>query len=296
VSEMVGTHRLPQAISMNASMFHLGGFLGPAISGALIAAVGSGWSIGICAVTSAVPVIALFLMHAHQLTIPPRQARARGQIVQALRYIRSKPTIIWPMTLVAFVAVFGMNLPVLLTASADHTWHTGSSGYGLYTSLCALGAFAGAIISTRRRQLRLRIIVPLIGVYGVVTAFAGSAPWYVLFLPALVGIGITRITFMTAGESLTQLSTNLSIRGRVMSFWIMIITGGQALGGIVMGWIAEGLGAQVAFAVAGLVPAAAGIAVALILAKRHQLAIRVNVKNPRRLVRIVPRGQVVVES
>jgi len=295
VSEMVGTHRLPQAISMNASMFHLGGFLGPAISGVLIAAFGSGWSIAICALTAAIPICALFLMHPDQLTPPPRRPAQKGQIVEALRYIRSKPTILWPMVLVAFVAVFGMNLPVLFTASADVTWRTGSAGYGLYTSLAAAGAFAGALLSTRRRSLRLRIIVPLIGVYGVVTAFAGSAPIYALFLPALVGIGITRISFMTAGESLTQLSTNLSIRGRVMSFWIMIITGGQALGGIVMGWIAESFGVQLAFAVAGLVPAAAGIAVALVLAKRHQLAIKVNVRTPRRLVRIVRRGQVIVE-
>jgi MFS family permease len=292
VSEMVGTHRLPQAISMNASIFHLGGFLGPAISGVLITAVGSGWSIAICSLTSTIPVIALFLMRADQLTIPARRPRERGQVIEALRYIRSKPTILWPMVLVAFVAVFGMNLPVLLTASADHTWQTGSAGYGLYTSLCAAGAFAGALLSTRRRTLRLRIIIPLIGVYGVVTAFAGSAPIYALFLPALVGIGITRISFMTAGESLTQLSTNLSIRGRVMSFWITIITGGQALGGIVMGWIAESFGAQAAFAVAGLVPAAAGVVVALILARHHQLAIRVDVRHPRRLVRVVARGQV----
>jgi MFS family permease len=295
VSEMVGTHRLPQAISMNASIFHLGGFLGPAISGVLISAVGSGWSIAICSVTSTVPIIALFLMRTDRLTLPPRTRRRSGQVREAVRYIRSKPTILWPMVLVGFVAVFGMNLPVLFTASADHTWSTGSAGYGLYTSLAAVGAFAGAVLSTRRRSLRLRIIVPLIGVYGVVTAFAGSAPWYVLFLPALIGIGITRVSFMTAGEALTQLSTNLAIRGRVMSFWIMIITGGQALGGIVMGGIAESLGAQVAFAVAGLVPAAAGVVVALILAKRHQLSIRVDVRNPRRFVRIVPRGQVIVE-
>jgi len=295
VSEMVGTHRLPQAISMNASIFHLGGFLGPAISGVLISAVGSGWSIAICSVTSVVPIVALFLMRTRELTLPPRKRRESGQVLEALRYIRSKPTILWPMVLVAFVAVFGMNLPVLFTASADHTWNTGSAGYGLYTSLAAVGAFTGAVLSARRRSLRLRVIIPLIGVYGVVTAFAGSAPWYVLFLPALVGIGITRVTFMTAGESLTQLSTNLAIRGRVMSFWITVITGGQALGGVVMGWIAEGLGAQIAFAVAGLVPAAAGVVVALILARRHQLRIRVDVRNPRRLVRVVPRGQVIVE-
>ncbi|GAA2081805.1 MFS transporter [Pseudolysinimonas kribbensis] len=295
VSELVGTHRLPQAISMNASIFHLGGFLGPAISGVLIAAVGSGWSIAICAVTATVPIAALFRMRTRDLTIATPRPRERGQIREAVRYIRSKPTIVWPMVLVVFVATFGMNLPVLFTASADHVWHTGSAGYGLYTSLAAVGALSGALLSARRKSLRLRTIIPLIVLYGVVTASAGSAPWYVLFLPLLVGIGICRILFMTAGESLTQLSTNLSIRGRVMSFWIMIGTGGQAIGGTLMGWIAELLGAQVAFAVAGLVPAAAGIVVAIILARRHQLSIRVNVRNPRRLVRIVSRGQVIVE-
>jgi MFS family permease len=281
---------------MNASIFHLGGFLGPAISGALIAVVGSGWSIAICAVTSTIPIIALFLMRTHELRIAPGRPRERGQIREALQYIRRKPTILWPMVLVAFVATFGMNLPVLFTASADHVWRTGSAGYGLYTSLAAVGALTGALLSARRKSLRLRAIIPLIGVYGIITAAAGSAPWYWVFLPLLVGIGISRVVFMTAGEALTQLSTNLAIRGRVMSFWIMIGTGGQALGGTLMGWIAEVFGAQIAFAVAGLVPAAAGVVVGIVLAHRHQLAIRVDVRHPRRLVRIVRRGQVLTPA
>ena len=36
-----------------------------------------------------------------------------------------------------------------------------------------------------------------------------------------------------------------------MSFYIMVMVGGQAIGGIVMGWIAEHLGTTVAFVVAG---------------------------------------------
>ena len=66
----------------------------------------------------------------------------------------------------------------------------------------------------------------------------------------------------------------MAIRGRVMSIYIMVMVGGQAIGGVVMGWIAEHLGTTIAFAVAGLVPALAGITVAIILAHRHQLRIR----------------------
>jgi MFS family permease len=124
-----------------------------------------------------------------------------------------------------------------------------------------------------------------------VTALAGVAPLYLIFLGALAGIGITRIAFATASESLTQLSTNLGIRGRVMSFYIMVNVGGQAAGGLIIGWIAQNLGAQVAFLVAGGVPAIAGLVVAVILARRHQLTLRVDPRRPRQLVRIVKRPQ-----
>ena len=78
------------------------------------------------------------------------------------------------MVLLAFNAVFGMSLPVLFTAAANETYHSGAVGYGLYSSLAALGAFAGAMLSSLRRDGaaaepgRQRSIV-----YGLVTAFAG---------------------------------------------------------------------------------------------------------------------------
>lgn len=291
VTEMVGSHRLRNAITLNASIFHLGGLLGPAISGVLITVVGSGWSIAINAGTSAIAVLALSLMRTHELIRSRPVVAAKGQIREALRYVVRKPTIFWPIVLMFFVATFGMNLPVLFTASANATYQTGAAGYGLYSSLAAAGALAGALLSTRRRQLRLRAIVIAVIVYGAVTALAGVAPLYLIFLGALAGIGITRIAFATASESLTQLSTNLGIRGRVMSFYIMVNVGGQAAGGLIIGWIAQNLGAQAAFLIAGGVPAVAGLVVAVILGRRHQLTLKVDLRRPRRLVRIVKRPQ-----
>lgn len=291
VTEMVGSHRLRNAITLNASIFHLGGLLGPAISGVLITVVGSGWSIAINAGTSAIAVLALALMRTHELARSRPVVAAKGQIREALQYVMRKPTIFWPIVLMFFVATFGMNLPVLFTASANTTYGTGAAGYGLYSSLAAAGALAGALLSTRRRQLRLRAIVIAVIVYGAVTAIAGVAPLYLVFLGALVGIGITRIAFATASESLTQLSTNLGIRGRVMSFYIMVNVGGQAAGGLIIGWIAQTLGAQAAFLVAGGVPALAGLVVAIILGRRHQLTLQVNLRRPRQLLRIVKRAR-----
>lgn len=290
VSEMVGTRRLRNAIALNSSMFHLGGLIGPAISGVLIVVIGSGWSIAVNALTSVVAIIALAVMRRRELVPSPRVTARRGQIREALRYIRAKPTIFWPMVLLGFNAVFGMSLPVLFTASAGETYQTGAAGYGLYSSLAAVGAMVGSFLITLRRTVRVRSLVFTVIVYGLTTAFAGVAPWYSLFLAALVGIGLSRVTFGAAAESLTQLSTNMAIRGRVMSIYIMVMVGGQALGGVLMGWIAEHFGATIAFAVAGLMPALAGVTVAIILARRHQLRMRFSL-HPRRLVRIVQVGR-----
>lgn len=289
VSEMVGTSRLRGAISINATVFHLGGLLGPALSGVLIAAFGSGWSIAVNAATTAVAVVAMLLMRTRELVPTPKQPRSRGQIREALRYAARKPAIRWSLVLLAFVAVFGMNLPVLLAAAADGTYDTGATGYGLYNSLCAAGAFLGAILSSRRRTLRLADVVMFAAVYGAVTMLAAWDGWYPVFLSALVGVGLSRLLFAMSAEALTQLSTNPGIRGRVISLYIMVLMGGQAAGGVIMGWIAENLGGQVAFLVAGGVPFLAACAVGVVLARHHELRIRVDLR-ARRWVRFETRA------
>lgn len=287
VSEMVGTLRLRGAISLNATTFHLGGLLGPAISGALIVAVGSGWSIAINACTTLIAVIAISCMRVHELHRAPRQPRTKGQFVQGLRYAIGKPVILWTLVLLSSVSVFGMNLPVLLAAAADEIHETGAAGYGLYNSLCAAGAFVGAILSSRRMTLRLRDVVLFTGTYGAVTILAGWDGWYPLFLSALVGIGVSRLLFAMTAESLTQLSTNPAIRGRVISLYIMVLMGGQAAGGVIMGWIAEHLGGRMAFTIAGAVPLATALVVAVIVAVRHEMRLQVDLRSRR--LRIVHR-------
>lgn len=289
VSEMVGNARLRGAISLNATTFHLGGLLGPALSGVLIVAVGSGWSIAINAVTTGVAVVAILLMRVHELHPTPRQPREKGQFVEGLRYAWGKPAIFWTLVLLASVSIFGMNLPVLLASAADEIYRTGAAGYGLYNSLCAAGAFLGAILSSRRMTLRLRDVVVFTGTYGAITLVAGWDGWYPLFLSALVGIGVSRLLFAMTAEALTQLSTNPGIRGRVISLYIMVLMGGQAAGGVIMGWIAEHWGGQAAFWVAGAVPLTTAIVVAIIVAARHEMRIAVSLRTPRRPVRIVRR-------
>ena len=290
VNEMVGHRRLRNAISLNASIFHLGGLLGPAISGVLIVLVGSGWSISVNAVAAIVVAVTLGCMRVRELLPSPRVIRSKGQIREGVKYVIGKPTIFWPMIMLAFVSTFGMTLPVLLVAFADNVYQTGAAGYGLYSSAAAVGALTGAVASTRRMTVRLRTIMFAAGLFGLALVLAANAPWEPLFLVFLVSIGVTRLLFATGAESIVQLSTNRVIRGRVMSLYSMVMLGGQALGGPISGAIADRFGVQTAMTVAGIVPAVAAIVIAVVLARSGRLALRIRIRRSGRFVAIVPRG------
>ncbi|MBH0131291.1 MFS transporter [Salinibacterium sp. NK8237] len=291
VNELVGPRHLRNAISLNASIFHSGAFLGPAISGALIVAAGSGWAIGINAVAVVIGVIILASMRKNELLIAPRAPESKGQIREAMRYIRAKPTLFWTMIMVFVVAVFGMPMPTLLAAMANTVYDTGASGYGLYNSLAAIGALLGALASARRASLRLRTIIFGAVLYGAMMMLAGIVPVYGLFLGVLIGVGLSRLLLMTAAETMVQLSSNLVIRGRVMAFWVMVILGGQAIGGPLMGTIAELWGAKLAFVIAGGVPAAVAIGIAIVLSRSGRLTVTVAPRRTGRWVAIVPKHQ-----
>lgn len=289
ITEMVGARHLRNAISVNASIFHLGALVGPALSGLLIVAVGSGWAIGLNVVAAAIGIVLLLAIRSADLHPAPRAPNTKGQVREAVRYIMGKPSLFWTLVIVGVVAIFGMPMPALLAGVADTVYGTGATGYGLYNSLAAVGALTGALASARRSSLRLRTIIFSALLYGLAMTLLGLAPFYPVFLALLVGVGLSRLLLMTAGETMMQFSSNLAIRGRVMAFWAMVIVGGQAIGGPLMGFIAEQIGPKNALVVAGAVPAVAAVAIALLLARSGRLKMRVTPRRGR-WVAIVPRS------
>nr|WP_246306570.1 MFS transporter [Herbiconiux flava] len=271
-NELVGPSMLRNAISLNSSTFQIGALIGPALSGALLVAVGAGWSFAINALACALVVVALTRMNPAELHRAPRSPRARGQLREGVRYAIGKPAILYTLVLLAVIAVFAQNLPVLLAAYADDVFATGAGGYGLFNSLVAVGALTGALLSTRRRAVQLRtVVVAAIG-YSVVQALCGLMPGQLPFSIALVLLGFGWLLFITAANSLVQMSTNMGVRGRVMALYMLVLLGGQAVGGPLMGAFVEHVGPQLGMLVSGGVPALVALAVAALLWRRGLLA------------------------
>ena len=105
VNEMVGPDQLRNAISINASVFQLGALIGPAISGVMINAVGSGYAFAINACSYSASTTALLLMRERELhCAADRRCAGRARLRDGLRYVASRPDVLWPTVL---VGVFG---------------------------------------------------------------------------------------------------------------------------------------------------------------------------------------------
>ena len=98
------------------------------------------------------------------------------------------------------------------------------------------------------------------GLFGLGCTLAAVAPSYWLFAGALVVIGVAALTFTNATNSLMQLSTEPSMRGRVMALRLAVALGGTPIGAPVLGWVADRLGPRWALGVG----AASGFAAALV--------------------------------
>ncbi|WP_369824098.1 MFS transporter [Frondihabitans sp. PAMC 28766] len=275
VTELVGQKNLRNAISINSSVFQLGGMIGPAIAGALLLAVGAGWAFVVNGLACLLVVFMLTRLNKATMTRNPPSPREKGQLKAGLRYATGKPTIIWPVFLVAVFAVFGLTMPVLLASYADHVFKVGAAGYGLFNSMIAVGALTGALLSTRRANIRLRTVVIGVGITGILQATTGLMPGIAPFALLLITVGMSSLLFQTASNSLVQMSSNLAVRGRVMSLYVLVLLGGQAIGGPLMGWIVSTFGVHTGMLVSGGMPALAALFAGVVLARRGQLTLHV---------------------
>ncbi|MFV0434885.1 MAG: MFS transporter [Leucobacter sp.] len=268
VSELVDQSLLRTAISTEAAIFQTASMIGPAISGVLLVVAGGPWVFAVTAGFYAVSLTLLLFIDRGRLLLAPSAPRAKGQVVEALRYVRRKPIIFWTLLLLVFVAGIGLNWPVVLAPMSEDVFGAGASGYGVYNSALAAGALIGAFVSMRRTTLRLRSYVfAVLGFSGFkLLAAAAGVEWVFVALLALSGMCL--VLMWTSASSLIQLSSNRAIRGRVMALYLLIAIGGQALGGPILGVVTTAYGARIGMAFSAAVPLLAALAIAMIFASR----------------------------
>jgi MFS family permease len=266
--ELVGKDHLRNAVSLNSVLVNVARMAGPAIGGILIATVG----IGVCFLLNAASFVAvissLLTMDTSALHPTTPTPRAKGQLREGFRYVRSTRGLALPLVMMAAVGCLTYEFQVTLPYMAAHGLHAGPKGFGFMTAAMGLGAVAGGlVVATRGRIGTWRLIFAATAFGGAMT-LAALAPSLAAEIIALTLVGAASISFMATGNATLQLRAAPDMRGRVMALWFVAFQGSTPIGGPIVGAVMAAFGARAGLALGALTCLVAA-ACAAIVQLRH---------------------------
>ena len=263
VSEMVGTDRVVNAVSLNSVIVHTARIAGPALAAIVIATAGVGPCFAINAASFVAMLVALRRMDPRALEPAPVATREPGQLRAAVRYVLATPELRTPLAMMAVVGTLSFNFQVLLPLLARFTWDGTASAYAALTCAMGVGSVCGALVAGARGKVGVGLLSGAAVAFGAATLAAAAAPSLGVQLLVLAPLGAASVTFAAGVNSSLQLAAG-PLRGRVMALYSVVFLGSTPIGAPFIGWIAETAGPRVGLIIGGGVAlataAAAGVA------------------------------------
>ena len=246
VVEMVDEDSINNAVSLNSALMTGSRIFGPALAGFLIATVGFGWAFLLDGVSYVAVLIALARMNTAELRPAPVQEKGRGQIAEGIRYVRSIPELWIPLTMMTVIGTLAFNFQTVLPVFVKRDLHGGTLTFTLLFSVVSSGSLVGALITARRKQVRLTHVTQAAAAFGVAMTLWAISPNTPVAFAVGVLIGLSSIAFMTSSTAIVQTLANPSMRGRVLALQAIVFLGSTPIGGPIVGTISQHFGARYA--------------------------------------------------
>ncbi len=271
VGELVGDEHLPNAVALNSTSFFAAQMIGPAVAGLVIAKIGTGWAFLLNGLSFGAVLLSMVLLRVQELRTSARASRVPGAFIEGLRYVWARPDLRSILVMLFLIGTFGLNFPIFISAMAVKVFHTDARGFGLLSSIMAIGTVSGALLAAGRDKPKFGTLLLGSGVFGIGCTLAALSPgnsWlgYWWFAAALAVIGAATLTFTTATNSMMQLSTKATMRGRVMAIRVGVALGGAAIGAPIVGWVANHFGPRWSLGIGAVSAFLAALVAALMMA------------------------------
>ena len=249
------------AIATDSALFNGSRFVGPALAGLLIPAVGVGGTFVVHTFGCAVFVTGLCLM---RMEPPDRSQRRRGNlvgdVVESLAYVRRHAGIAPLFLLMSVLAMFIRPIQDMLPGFAGSVLASDAVGLAWLTSGMGIGAMISAVSIAMRGSTAGLTRNVLLGTMGVALSAIGFIAteilWVSVAFSALIGFTFNSVT--TGTQTLVQSAIDNNLRGRIMGLYTLIYRGVPALGALAVGGLAETLGLRLTFAISATVALIAG--------------------------------------
>src|SRR5437773_7963487 len=218
--EMVKKEDLAAASALNGIEFNFARAVGPALAGAIIAAVGVGaaFALNVVSFFGVILLVARWKRPIRRRTTPPETVA--GATVAALRYVRFSPSLRGMMLRSGLTMFFASALLALMPSVARGVSDS-PTGYGILLGCFGAGAVLGALtLQPARARWSTEFVasggVMILGLMTVAAAFLHSVA--VLAATMLVA-GAAWIVFISLVSALMQILAPDWVRARVLSIF-----------------------------------------------------------------------------
>jgi MFS family permease len=253
VVELTSKDDLMNAIALNSAVFNSARVVGPALAGILIGTYGVAAAFFINGVSFLAVLAALLAMRTEGAPHPGARATMREALLQSVRYAARTPTITLVLGLLLFVSLFVLNFNVVVPLIARNVLGEGAHGYGLLMAALGGGAVLGALsvasAGLERPSAAMVVTAAVVTSAGVLAL--GFSRSFGLTAAILVVTGAAQIVFTSSANSTIQVTVPDGMRGRMMSFYVLVFVGVTPAGAFLVGLIAEHFGVSRACALGG---------------------------------------------
>jgi MFS family permease len=248
--ELVPAKQHASAVALNSAGFNVARAVGPAMGGLIVAAVGCGTTFLLNAF-SFLGVILFLYRWKRPVEAPRKTQRVWSAIGDGFSYVResglAKSVLLRTGTFsVAAVAMLAL-LPIIARPY-------GARGYGVLLGCFGLGALVGALALPRLRE-KLSVdgvVVTAILIFAGMTFAAGRAETFSLLCVVMVVAGAAWIGILACLNVAAQTMCPAYVRARALSFYLLVLQGGMAVGATLWGALAKRIGVPDALGVAAV--------------------------------------------
>ncbi|HEX9623905.1 MAG TPA: MFS transporter [Streptosporangiaceae bacterium] len=241
VPAVISTEQMPAAAALNAMSGQLGMLGGPALAGILIAGPGLPVCYGID--TACLAIFGLTLYFLRPLPPEPSSTSSRPglkSMAEGMRYVLKNPVVGGMLAVDTSAMIFGMPAALFPAIARDH-FHGGSATFGLLAAAPGLGAMIGAATSGWTGRLRRPGVVVIFAglAWGAAIVGFGLSTSLIVGLVFLALAGMSDLISEVLRNSLLQLYTPDSLRGRATSLYLAQVTTAPSIGNVEAGVVAQ---------------------------------------------------------
>jgi MFS family permease len=272
VPKLAPPQDLPNVIALTSVLANVSRVVGPMIAGPAIIWGGLSTAFALNALSFFAVVVALLMMKLPiNDKVDRRLKRPSGGVWHGIVVIAAHRGMRPLFILIGIFAIMVRPVADLLPAFAEGVFAKGPGGFAALVSAMGAGALcAGGVLSWRQQTRGLTTVLAVFGMVGAVATalFALTANAYIaLALMWLVGLGVTGKNIVA--QTIVQSELDDEVRGRVLSFYVVIFGAAPSGGALILGYIGDIVGIRGPVVIAAAIGLMASI---IIFINRKSLA------------------------